>query len=144
MKPDPDYQQYLRQWSELYDEKNYDRGLAAYFLRKSHIWAEQAFGPEHRFEQVLEVGAGSGEHIQHLRHEYDSYRLTDLNTEFLQRAKEKLPPKQADRVHIEVQDACALSYDDDRFDRLIDHIIVDGDLEFDLRQEIDHVFRTPV
>ena len=60
MRTDPSYEDYLAQWSALYEGKNYDEGLAGYFLAKSHQWCESAFGPDRHFGRVLEVGAGTG------------------------------------------------------------------------------------
>ena len=45
MRTDPSYDEYLTQWSALYVGKNYDEGLAGYFLAKSHKWCKSAFGP---------------------------------------------------------------------------------------------------
>ncbi|MDC1122773.1 hypothetical protein OAT11_05400 [Nitrospinaceae bacterium] len=79
MRPDPDYNDYLNRWAELYLDHTYDQGLSGYFLRKSHVWSEKLFGPDIHFAKVVEVGAGLGEHIQHVRHSFDEYEITDLN-----------------------------------------------------------------
>lgn len=117
MKPDPDYASYLLQWSNIYHALNYDRGLSSYFLRKSHDWAERGFTIAQHFPRVLEVGAGTGAHLSHIRHGYDEYVMTDSHPEMLDRivAKRQWPGT----VRVEKQDATRLDYPDQQFDRLI-------------------------
>jgi len=117
MRPDPDYDRYLRLWSDLYAEKNYDDGLAGYFLTKSHEWSEKYFGASEKFDQVLEVGAGTGEHIKAVRHAFDRYVISDLNTSFLE--KIDMPHDIKGEVLIKEEDATALSFEDNSFDRVI-------------------------
>lgn len=78
MLADPDFEEYMSNYKSLYHGINYDGGIAGYFLRKSHAWAERAFNVDDHFEKVLEVGAGSGEHLKHVRHSFDGYWMTDL------------------------------------------------------------------
>src|SRR6185437_7267708 len=78
MQPDHSYDDYMIRWTSAYQSANYDRGLAARLLTMSHIWCERAFGHNKHFSRVLEVGAGTGIHIQNVRHTYDEYVLTDL------------------------------------------------------------------
>jgi ubiquinone/menaquinone biosynthesis C-methylase UbiE len=117
MKLDPDHDEYLRQWSALYEKSNYDKGLAGYFLTKSHEWSESAFTHADKFDRVLEVGAGTGIHIKAVRHAFDQYIISDLNTTFLD--KIALPEGIGGEVLIKEEDATALSFDDSTFDRVI-------------------------
>src|SRR5687767_695328 len=118
MRPDPDYQDYLGKWSALYEGKNYDEGLAGYFLTKSHAWCEAAFDQHKHFPRVLEVGAGTGVHIDHVRHGFDEYVMTDLNAPMLDLAAKRLARGQG-KIVAESQDATALTFEDASFDRLI-------------------------
>jgi phosphatidylethanolamine/phosphatidyl-N-methylethanolamine N-methyltransferase len=117
MKTDPDYDTYLTQWAALYEGKNYDEGLAGYFLSKSHDWCERAFGPERHFPRVLEVGAGTGVHLRYIRHGFDEYVMTDLNAPFLDSAASKVGS--SGKVTTQAEDATALSFADESFDRVI-------------------------
>ena len=36
------------------------------------------FGKSHRFPLTVEVGSGAGGHLQHVRHHYDQYIMTDI------------------------------------------------------------------
>lgn len=117
MKPDPNYESYLKQWAALYEGKNYDEGLAGYYLGKSHEWCERAFGPEQQFPRVLEVGAGTGVHLRYIRHSFQEYVMTDLNAPFLDSAALKAGSNQ--KVVTKSEDATALSFTDASFDRVI-------------------------
>jgi ubiquinone/menaquinone biosynthesis C-methylase UbiE len=107
MKPEPQE----RDFAQNYESLNYGRSLASSMLRRGHAAAEQPFAGRH-FSQVLEVGSGSGEHFTFVQHSFDRYTMSDLQPEMITRA---LPSK----VTVERQDAAALSYPDERFDRLI-------------------------
>lgn len=117
MRPDPDYHAYLKQWAALYQGKNYDAGLTGYFLRKSHVWAEQPFVGQH-FSRVLEVGAGTGEHIKHIHHTFDEYWLTDMNPPLLEQIDGVTSFGQG-VVRVAQEDATSLSFADNSFDRVI-------------------------
>ena len=119
MKPDPDYDDYVRRWSELYEKNNYDEGLAGYFLSKSHEWSEKSFGPDHHFPKVLEVGAGSGVHIRYIRHSFEEYWLTDLNPPMLDAFKLPSSVKMRGQLFRQRENATALSFPDATFDRVI-------------------------
>lgn len=117
MKPDPNYAQYLAQWNDAYQRLNYNQGLSSYFLGKSHDWAESSFAPTHHFARVLEVGAGTGAHIDSVRHTFDEYVMTDMNIDILQTAAKRSAATR--NVRTEQQDATKLTYPDASFDRLI-------------------------
>jgi phosphatidylethanolamine/phosphatidyl-N-methylethanolamine N-methyltransferase len=118
MRPDPSHDEYLRQWSQLYEKLNYDEGLAGYFLDKSHAWCERAFGPDRHFSRVLEVGAGTGVHLAHVRHGFDQYLVTDLNPPMLASAEGRGSGGDP-RVSWQAEDATSLSFPDASFDRLV-------------------------
>lgn len=118
MRPDPDYNDYVNRWPELYLDQTYDQGLSGYFLRKSHVWSEEQFGPDIHFAKVVEVGAGLGEHFKYVRHSFDEYRITDSN---LQVDESRLIAnfKGEGKVFFSQEDATKLSYESDSFDRVI-------------------------
>lgn len=66
------------------------------------------------YERILEVGAGSGEHLPHVSSRWVDYHLTDLRLEPLL-ASGPFP----DGVHVEQQDVQSLGYPADYFDRVI-------------------------
>jgi phosphatidylethanolamine/phosphatidyl-N-methylethanolamine N-methyltransferase len=119
MKPDPDFDAYHRRHAEAYQALNYDRSLSAVFMRKSHALIEKPFGAEDHFPRVVEVGAGSGQHVAHVRHRFDTYCMTDRSTEMLERARARCPAGVRARIQVAQEDATALSFPDGHFDRLI-------------------------
>ena len=119
MKNDPDEKYYLEQWHAHYQQHNYNRGLSAWFLRKSHEWAEKTFGTDTQFSKVLEVGAGSGEHINYLRHHYCEYWMSDLDARHLKERVLTLPVSKQKKIHIQSEDATKLTFADNHFNRLI-------------------------
>lgn len=116
MKPDPSHDDYLAKWSAMYESANYEEGAAGFFLKKSHLWCEARYDSKVHFSQVLEVGAGTGVHVDFVRHAYDRYVMTDLNAPMLDQAVKSM---HGGRVVSEQQDATRLSYGDESFDRVI-------------------------
>jgi phosphatidylethanolamine/phosphatidyl-N-methylethanolamine N-methyltransferase len=119
MKPDPDYQDYLEKWSNLYQIQNYDSGLAGFFLKKSHEWSEKEYGNNVFFEKVLEVGAGTGMHFNYINHQFDEYWMTDYNSRFLEENQAHSKHIKKGKLLFSSEDATHLSFPDAFFDRLI-------------------------
>jgi phosphatidylethanolamine/phosphatidyl-N-methylethanolamine N-methyltransferase len=101
-----------------YDSLN-TKTLAGYFLRKSHRLLENLVDRGHHFSRVLEVGAGTGEHFQFVRHTYDRYYMTDQSNVLLAAAQKKHAAVSEAKLVFEQQDASKTSYPDKSFDRLI-------------------------
>lgn len=118
MRPDPDLAAYQARWAATYRESNYEHGLAAWFLRRSHVWCEQRFGHDRHFPQVLEVGAGTGEHIGSVLHGFDEYWMTDITAPMLERIDAGNPQRRG-KIIVKSEDATRLSFADHSFDRLI-------------------------
>jgi phosphatidylethanolamine/phosphatidyl-N-methylethanolamine N-methyltransferase len=93
--------------------------LTGYFLRQSHIWAEKSFRFGTHFEKVLEVGAGTGEHIKHVRHSFGEYWITDLNPPLLDRIELPADLSASRRILVSREDASHLSFPNRTFDRLV-------------------------
>lgn len=119
MRPDPDYADYLSQWTKVYQNLNYGSGLSSYFLTKSHQWLEDAFSAQDFFQKVLEVGAGTGMHVQFVRHRYEQYVMTDMHPEMLEKIISVSRKMDASHISVEHQNARKLDYADASFDRLI-------------------------
>ena len=60
-------------WHQHYADLNYEKGFAAWFMKQSHKWSEQRYSEGDHFPIVLEVSAGTGIHIQHLKHSFGKY-----------------------------------------------------------------------
>jgi phosphatidylethanolamine/phosphatidyl-N-methylethanolamine N-methyltransferase len=116
---DEAWKDYREKFSELYDEANYGSSLQSLVMRASHNFVEKDFDAQKCFGQVLEIGAGTGEHFSFVRHKFEKYTLTDHDERVLEIAKSKLSPLSNEGVMFEAQKGSKLSYSDDSFDRLI-------------------------
>jgi len=111
--------EYCDKFYEVYDELNYSSPLQSSIMRASHKLVEKAYDDKTYFGRVLEVGAGTGEHFQFVRHRFDEYTLTDLDPKILEVAKTKLSCTHDGKVGFEVQTGNRLVYSDNTFDRLV-------------------------
>lgn len=113
---------YRAVFASIYDLANYTSPLQAWVMRASHRMTERPLDPDAYFENVIEIGAGTGEHFSHVRHRYGSYTLTDMDAATLEVARRKIeamPGVQADRIRYEVTDGGVSRYADNSFDRLV-------------------------
>ncbi|WP_236213573.1 class I SAM-dependent methyltransferase [Metapseudomonas otitidis] len=111
--------EWREKFSELYDVSNYSSSLQSSVMRASHKLVEKPFYDRDHFDRVLEVGAGTGEHLPFVRHSFDEYTLTDLDPKTLEVAKRKLAGNPNGKVTFEVQTGSELAYPDNTFDRLV-------------------------
>jgi len=116
---DPVWTEYNASFANNYDEYNYDKSLQSIVMSSSHKFAEKKYSKLDHFSKVLEIGAGTGEHLVFVRHTYDEYVLTDHNSKTLDIAKKKLSLIAANKVSYDVQAGDNLNYPDNFFDRLI-------------------------
>ncbi len=117
MKTEPDYDAYLRQFEANYERLNYSGNLSSKVLSHSHVVLENAFTKEDHFSQVLEIGAGSGQHPLTVRHTFDRYCISDGNQRMLDQSRERF--KDDDRYDFKIEDARKLSFKNHSFDRVI-------------------------
>lgn len=110
---------YRARFADVYDDANYSSPLQSAIMRASHRLTERRYVKTNHFATVLEVGAGTGEHLAFVRHGFDQYVLTDLDTKTLEVAKKKLKDEYGSKLLFEKQSGAGLSYADNSFDRLI-------------------------
>ena len=115
MKPDPP-PLYEHGFAEQYDSAN-TRGLTGWVMRAGHRLLEESFGPQQKFDRVIEVGVGTGAHFEFVRHAYDEYLMTDSNQAMLDVAQSRYPA--STNVRHQLQNAAQLDLPDHSFDRLI-------------------------
>ena len=116
---DPAWIDWRERFAELYDQSNYESPLQKWVMRSSHALVEKPFGESAFFERVLEIGAGTGEHLPFVRHRFSTYIMSDSNQKALDVAKRKLPGAKNEQVLFEVEEGGGLSYPDDSFDRVV-------------------------
>jgi ubiquinone/menaquinone biosynthesis C-methylase UbiE len=68
------------------------------------------------YEDVLEIGAGRGEHFHYVRKDFKSYKMTDISNWGLAEIQSLI--KNDPRITFESQDIQDLSYTDDSIDRI--------------------------
>ena len=111
---------YKAKFSEVYDQSNYASPLQAFVMRRSHTLLEKKFTQQSHFDRVLEIGAGTGEHVKFVSHKFSEYILTDLDQKTLDRARKKLGSfEHYNLLKFDCQEGSKLCYSDDSFDRLI-------------------------
>lgn len=110
---------YRARFADVYDESNYASPLQSAVMRASHRLIEKSFKGSDQFGKVLEIGAGTGEHIGFIRHAFNQYILSDLDVKTLEIAKVKLKNQFDNKLLFEEQCGETLSYESDSFDRVI-------------------------
>jgi phosphatidylethanolamine/phosphatidyl-N-methylethanolamine N-methyltransferase len=110
---------YRARFSDVYDKSNYASTLQSTLMRAGHRLTEKRFQKRDHFAKVLEVGAGTGEHLGFLHHTFDQYVLSDLDAKALDVAKQKLNEKFGNKLLYEIESGGKLSYANNSFDRLI-------------------------
>jgi len=115
---DKAWTEYRDKASEMYDKSNYSSPLQSLVMYASHKLVEKAYNERTHFDNVIEIGAGTGEHLQFVRHTFDKYILTDLDPKTLEVAKNKFTGALWG-VEFETQAGNDLAYPDNTFDRLV-------------------------
>jgi len=120
MKPDPDFEAYHKHLSEFYESSNYGNSLSGRLMKKGHVVCENSFGTDKFFETVVEVGSGTGVHLDYIRHRTGTYYLTDGSDEMLDIARREVATKKMDfKIIFQKEEAGKLSFSDAFCDRLI-------------------------
>lgn len=110
---------------DLFYSKYYDQilrtGLIGSAQNRTHEAIEKLWSPQDKFVRVLEVGAGSGDHRQFVKHKYSFYYETDIrfpdgtfDPDMSSMLEESKP-----NVVREIADVMELQYVDAFFDRVI-------------------------
>ena len=110
---------FRKRFADIYDESNYANPLQSALMRASHRAIERRFSETNLFPRILEIGAGTGEHINYVRHGFDKYVLTDVDPRTLQIAERKISSNFGERISFSVQRAEVLKYENESFDRVI-------------------------
>jgi SAM-dependent methyltransferase len=117
MKADPPELLYhAEDFPDAYDEANYS-GLTGFVMKAGHRLLERPFAPTIAFERCIEVGAGTGDHLDFIRHGFGEYLLTDTSQPMLEAAKQRHGARAG--VRFAVRDARLADADAASCDRLI-------------------------
>lgn len=99
-------------YRNFYEEVFNQQGFVGWSYRKTH--REVELGQDHRNQRVLEIGAGSGQHLRFVARDFASYTMLDL---FPEPAENSWSTD--DRVVWIQGDVCDKSVVDGQFDRII-------------------------
>ncbi|NBP39759.1 MAG: class I SAM-dependent methyltransferase [Betaproteobacteria bacterium] len=116
---DEEWIKYRERFSEVYDKSNYSSLFQRLAMQSSHKLLERPILSSHDYGMVIEVGAGTGEHLRFVRHRFDEYVLTDQDSKALSIASQKHASLTKAKLTFKVQEGSKLDYPDKSFDRLI-------------------------
>ena len=108
--------EFVSKWySEQYQSCTYCNA-AGFSQRFMHRSIEQNYDESAHFESVLEIGANRGEHLEYVRHTFNSYYLTDI-----QKFDKSVLPNTEQRtgLYFQREDATHLSFGDQSFNRVL-------------------------
>jgi phosphatidylethanolamine/phosphatidyl-N-methylethanolamine N-methyltransferase len=95
-------------------ERYYRHATESWIVKQNHSYSHRMLerGVKENFDNVIELGAGNGEHFQFVRHDFKTYLLSDLRdkTNFI---------SEDQRVRFESFNAEEIPYDKDCFQRVI-------------------------
>ncbi len=123
LKPRPDEDPMWALWQakapEIYERIYYQSNpVVAAINLSGHRLIERTYPNGTHFGRVLEVGAGTGIHLDFVRHSFDDYLVTDINADLLDKARERHAGDPRP-INYEIADALALPYPDASFDRVV-------------------------
>jgi ubiquinone/menaquinone biosynthesis C-methylase UbiE len=118
-KEDQAWLDFRARFADVYDHANYANPIQSGLMQASHRLIEKSFKEDLHFARVLEIGAGTGEHLGFVRHSFDQYILSDIDAKTLEIAKTKFSRKFENKLLFETQTGGELCYADNSFDRLI-------------------------
>jgi phosphatidylethanolamine/phosphatidyl-N-methylethanolamine N-methyltransferase len=98
--------------------RNHYTGILGLFTNNYHLQLERSHNPLTKFEKVLEIGGGTGEHLRYVKHGFELYTIVD-NSEI---AEDNLVipshiPSQ--NVKFILGDASNLPLESNQYDRVI-------------------------
>jgi hypothetical protein len=125
---------YRARFAEIYDDANYANNLQSWVMHAGHRHSEKRFKTCDYFKRVLEIGAGTGEHLPFVRHGFDQYVMTDLDNNALDVARQKNGKTHGDKLLFETQHLEGLSYSESSFDRLIATHVLEGGFKFEVQR----------
>lgn len=116
---DDEWDDHRKNFSVIYDEANYSGSMQSWVMGKSHQMIENKFDKNVFFDSVLEIGAGTGEHLKYVKHSFSSYTFSDSDSLMLDYAKKKNKTLSNGKLSFDIQSGEKLSYPDGVFDRVI-------------------------
>ena len=104
-------------YGEHYQNVHY-KGSLGLFTSMYHTQLERRRKPTQHHSNVLEIGAGIGEHLRFVRHTFDAYVLSDITAHPNSLSNLDLDPRRGKLTFL-VADATNLPIENNRFDRVL-------------------------
>lgn len=105
-------------YQNVYSKIVYD-GITGRIARRIHLILEKNPAAKDSIEQILEVGAGNGQHHQFVKNNYQKYFETDIKKTFLQKKDPKSNPTLGKVIQSKVDAENLTIFSDSVFDRVI-------------------------
>lgn len=117
MRDDPNWQEWEAMLASFYGELNYGKHAGGRLMKAGHVLLEDMI-KEPSFANVLEVGSGTGEHLQFVKHGFETYCMLDRNPAMIKLSQQKY---QGDKRNIQYKlgEVESLPVADESVDRLI-------------------------
>ena len=103
---------------DLHYQSVHYKGSLGLFTSFYHQQLERRRKSKSHYPKVLEIGAGTGEHLQFVKHTFDEYILSDITLHPTSLSNLNLDPRK-DKLHFLMADATNLPIEDDKFDRVL-------------------------
>jgi phosphatidylethanolamine/phosphatidyl-N-methylethanolamine N-methyltransferase len=140
MRDDPSWAQWEATLASFYGELNYGKHRTSRFMGSGHDALENLIPPNEHFSVAVEVGVGTGEHLQHVRHSFDHYFMLDRSPTMLRIAKQRYGSDK--RLQYCISNVEQLPFDSGSVDRLIaTHVLEHIYKPHDALREWDRVLR---
>lgn len=116
---DPMWLRWQEKAPEIYERIYYQSNpLVAAINLSGHRLIEADYPETVHFSRVLEVGAGSGVHLEYVHHKFDEYIVSDISSDFLDRARQRHQRDSRTITYAKV-DATSTGFAPRSFDRII-------------------------
>lgn len=118
MREDPSWSEWEAALASFYSKLNYGKHSAGRLMGAGHQALENLVPKGQRFEHVLEVGVGTGEHLRYVKHPFGTYTMLDRNAAMLNIVRERYNGDERN-LQYHLGDVAQLPFEDASIDRLV-------------------------
>ena len=123
----------FKKLTALYDAHIY-RGINGFVMRYCHRKLE-CFKRKEKYDNVLEIGAGSAPHIDYIKHKFDTYYIAETSEAAIKYYENDK------RINAVLYDGAKLPFENNFFDRIIishvlEHIVAPENFLFEMMNKL--------